>query len=63
MKININKHRCPQNHKCPSVEVCPTGAITQKGFACPEIDEAKCIECGNCVRYCPMQVFKPASNF
>ncbi|KJS85308.1 MAG: 4Fe-4S ferredoxin [Peptococcaceae bacterium BICA1-8] len=61
MKININENRCPQNHKCPSVRLCPTGAIIQKGNNCPEIDEEKCISCGKCVSYCPMQVFKLAS--
>jgi len=61
MKININENKCPQNHKCPSVKVCPTGAIIQKGNNCPEIDKDKCINCGNCVKYCPMQVFTIAS--
>jgi len=44
--------RCPQNHPCPLVTLCPTGAIRQKGFAAPEIDLGKCIECGACSASC-----------
>jgi ferredoxin len=44
--------RCPQNHPCPVVRLCPTGAIGQKGFAAPEIDMEKCIECGACTVSC-----------
>ncbi|MFZ7104287.1 MAG: 4Fe-4S binding protein [Peptococcaceae bacterium] len=61
MTININEARCPANHKCPSVNVCPTGAIVQKGYGCPRIDYDKCIRCGKCIKYCPMQVFSKAS--
>ncbi len=46
--------RCPQNHPCPAVRVCPEGAMTQKGFAAPEIDPDKCTKCGRCVKFCPM---------
>ena len=46
----VQKNRCPQNHPCPSVRVCPTGALSQKGFAAPEVDMEKCIRCGNCER-------------
>lgn len=53
-ELKVIKFRCPQNHPCPSVRVCPVGALTQKGFGAPEIDQEKCILCGKCVRYCPM---------
>ncbi|MGB9812642.1 MAG: ATP-binding protein [Thermovenabulum sp.] len=33
--------------------MCPTGALTQKGFNVPQVDEDKCIKCMKCVSYCP----------
>jgi Fe-S-cluster-containing hydrogenase component 2 len=54
-KLAVSKLRCPQNHPCPSIRVCPTGALSQKGYAAPSVDQAKCIKCGKCVRYCPMR--------
>ena len=58
--MEIIKEYCPQNHNCPVVGVCPTGAISQKNiFSAPEIDEEKCIQCGECSLYCP--VFRPKS--
>ena len=54
MQIIVDKNRCPQNHPCPAVKVCPTGAIKQNGFAAPVIDEEKCIQCEECVMFCPM---------
>ena len=53
-KLSVNLHRCPQSHACPSVRVCPTGALKQKGFNAPYVDEEKCIKCGKCVKFCPM---------
>lgn len=58
MKLNVIVSRCPQNHPCPSVKVCPVGAIKQNGYDAPTIDQDKCIACGKCVRYCPMQAFE-----
>jgi len=52
MNVKVEPHRCPQNHPCPVVRVCPTGAIRQRGYAAPEIDKSKCINCGRCIRYC-----------
>lgn len=54
MKIIVDHKICPQNHPCPAVKVCPVGAITQKGFDAPLIEEEKCIVCENCVMFCPM---------
>lgn len=54
MKMQVIKHRCPQNHPCPSVRVCPVDALSQQGFSAPDVDQDKCIECGKCVRFCPM---------
>ena len=57
MAVIIKKDRCPQNHPCPMVRSCPTGAIVQDGMNAPEIDEEKCIDCGKCVKGCPMGAF------
>jgi ferredoxin len=54
MAVSINVARCPQNHPCPAVRVCPVGALTQSGYAAPVVNGAKCIDCGKCVRACPM---------
>jgi hypothetical protein len=59
MALTINDKLCPQNHRCPLLRVCPVEAITQNGHELPVIDDAKCIECGKCTRYCGMNaVFK-----
>jgi Dissimilatory sulfite reductase (desulfoviridin), alpha and beta subunits len=54
MLLKVKTARCPQNHPCPSVRVCPVGALSQKGFKAPEVDDDSCIKCGKCVRFCPM---------
>lgn len=54
MPLVVDKNRCPQNHRCPLVALCPRQAISQEGFGLPQIDVARCIECGKCVRACPM---------
>jgi ferredoxin len=51
--MKINAARCPQNHRCPAMSVCQFGAITQKGFGLPEIDQDKCQHCLSCVSFCP----------
>lgn len=56
--LKVNENRCPQNHPCPSVKVCPVGALSQKGFHAPAVDESKCIKCGKCVKFCPMRALK-----
>ncbi|HOE09619.1 MAG TPA: 4Fe-4S binding protein [Treponemataceae bacterium] len=53
--MNINERRCPANHPCPAVRVCPVNAITQKGFALPSINNDVCINCGKCIKFCPMR--------
>jgi len=54
MKLVVYQRRCPQNHPCPSVRVCPVDALSQQSIEAPAVDQSKCIECGKCVRYCPM---------
>lgn len=53
MTVEVQKRLCPQNHPCPAVRICSEAAITQKGYAAPEIDNNKCIDCGRCTRFCP----------
>ncbi len=63
MKLTINASRCPQNHRCPAISVCPKQAISQKNpFSLPLIDDSKCIVCGKCIRYCPMDAFEMKDN-
>jgi len=54
VKLKVIKNRCPQNHKCPSIRVCPVNALKQNGNSAPTVDYNLCIECGKCVRFCPM---------
>jgi len=58
MALTISSLACPQNHRCPLIGVCPVGAISQSGYGLPVIDQTKCIECGKCVKKCPMQAVK-----
>ncbi len=55
--IKIRAEYCPQNHRCPVIRHCPTGAITQKDFGPPEIDDSKCTLCCKCTQKC--SVFMP----
>ncbi|MCR4434728.1 MAG: 4Fe-4S binding protein [Clostridiales bacterium] len=50
----VHKKLCPQNHKCPAVSVCPAGALTQKGYEAPIVDNEKCLACEKCIFVCPM---------
>ena len=54
MKLEVNKKRCPQNHRCPSVAICPVDALLQQHNEAPAVDEQKCILCGKCVDFCPL---------
>ena len=57
--LSVNKDKCPQNHKCPSIAVCPNEAITQKDIhSLPEVDAAKCVLCGECMKFCPKGAFE-----
>jgi ferredoxin len=62
MSIQVNNPRCPQNHPCPSIRVCPTGALQQQGYRAPTVDDTRCIDCGKCIRSCPMGAFVPADG-
>lgn len=53
--IQVNKGICPHDHICPLIKACPVGAIPQDSEGFPEIDFNLCIECGKCVRKCPMK--------
>ena len=53
MSIQVNSEKCPQDHRCPAIKICPVGAISQKDFELPIIDNEICIECQKCVKFCP----------
>ncbi|MEI7616010.1 MAG: 4Fe-4S binding protein [Actinomycetota bacterium] len=53
MAININIRKCPQNHPCPAIRVCKESALSQNGFEAPKVDADKCIDCGECIDFCP----------
>ena len=56
--ITIDKNRCPQNHRCPSIKICPVGAISQEGFGLPVVNQETCVECGKCIKFCPMRAIQ-----
>ncbi len=58
----VVQHRCPQDHPCPCVRICPADAVSQEGFNAPRIDKDKCIECGECVSFCPYQAISEISQ-
>ncbi len=58
--ITVDKNLCPQNHACPAIKVCSVGAISQVDNDLPIIDAEKCIECGQCIQFCPMKAIKLA---
>lgn len=55
MVFYIDPGVCPQNHVCPLVRLCPVNAIRQNQDGLPVIDEERCIQCGKCLRSCPMK--------
>lgn len=55
MEICNNPQLCSGCLACQSA--CPRSAITviedNRGFYCPNVDEAKCVQCGLCEATCP----------
>ena len=56
--ITVDRNKCPHDHICPLINICPEGAITQGVDGYPIIDYSLCIECGLCIRKCPMRAIK-----
>ena len=54
--IQVNKGICPHDYICPLIKACSVGAIPQDSEGFTVIDFNLCIECGKCVRKCPMKV-------
>lgn len=66
IKIFTRKEDCCGCSTC--MTVCPKDAISmkpdEKGFLYPEIDNAKCVKCGLCVKNCAFQNgYKTPENF
>lgn len=60
--IQVDKKLCPHDHVCPLIKACPVGAISQDSEGFPVIDYSLCIECGKCVRKCPMKAMQQRDN-
>ncbi len=56
--IYVEESRCPRDRTCPMLLHCPSGAISQKGFNAPRVDNSKCEECFYCVNNCPHGAFR-----
>lgn len=57
-ELYVDLSRCPQNHPCPSVPICPANALSQQGYAAPDIDGGACVSCGRCVASCPKKALR-----
>lgn len=58
MKRNVGKMKASCCYGCQACSnICPQGCIKmtedKKGFLIPEVEEAKCINCGLCIKICP----------
>lgn len=64
MHITFEENTCCGCMGCAAV--CPTGAITPRedvrGFVFPQVDEARCIQCGACETVCAFRKKKPADG-
>ena len=66
VKKIIEKNQC---FKCGMCETqCSRGAIkslwdNKKGFYMQQLDDEKCIQCGNCLKYCPVMINHSSLDF
>lgn len=42
----------------PCIRSCPTGALRKNKLGAVEVDESKCVRCGECVKACPYGAVK-----
>lgn len=61
-KLIVVKERCPKNHPCPAIKVCPVNALQQKDYDAPTVNYDKCIACGKCSNFCPMNALVLTDN-
>ena len=55
MAVLINENACDKAPNCGMIRLCPADAISQQAGGYPEVNQDSCIECGQCVEYCPHQ--------
>ncbi|HHW94517.1 MAG TPA: 4Fe-4S binding protein [Mogibacterium sp.] len=61
-KVKLNVERCKGCYLC--IENCKIGAITmssytnRNGVVTIQVDQNKCVQCGNCYTMCPDLVFE-----
>lgn len=60
--IQLDRNICPHDHLCPLIKICPVGAISQDADGYPVIDHDLCIECGKCVRTCPLKAMEQTTH-
>jgi ferredoxin len=56
--IVVDRNKCPHDHRCPLMDICPEEAISQGDDGYPIIDYTLCIECGICIKRCPLRAIK-----
>lgn len=54
--IAVDGAKCTRCAECRAITVCPVHAIVWEGD-CPAIDRSRCVNCGACVRACPLDCF------
>jgi len=63
MAVLINFKVCDNAKECGGVEVCPTGAISwNEDKNSIVLDNSKCISCGKCVNWCPVNAIHVAKT-
>lgn len=63
MAVLVNFKICDNAKECGGIAVCPTGALSwNEEKETIQIDNDKCISCGECEKECPIGAFTVAKN-